>query len=488
MIAVPPPECKVYTSPQVAEAIARALGDSPEARWLEPSVGEGVFLSALWNMGVESHRIVALDLDQAAGACDHLALTRRGVDFLQWSQGTRGKFSRVVGNPPYARLSTLAGILRDNALAVRTSTGERITSKANYWYVFLHACLKVLEPGGGIGLVLPASWDYADYGRELRDRLPAMFRRFEVHRSKQPLFDVGDSAVVIVASGFLEAHTQYLRAVHDSPHTLIQALNNGLRDASSPREEPTVHRDDSRMFSEVADVQIGAVTGDADYFLLTDSQRQERKLPTESCVPVLTRARHLLTGELAADDWHRLLRAGERVWLFSPSEEVAQDKDVRRYLALAPHEGGCRRGSYKVRIRKPWYRVGFPAQPDAFMTGMSMLGPWMCVNALPVVTASNTLYVVRFRERCSQETKFAWGLSILTTQAQEQISRCARLYADGLAKYEPGDLGRILLPIPRRTEGARDCYLRAVGVLLGGRRAEAQQLADAWFSQEERES
>ena len=44
--------CKVYTSEEFAQAMVKALADAPDASWLEPSHGRGVFVEAVARQGV----------------------------------------------------------------------------------------------------------------------------------------------------------------------------------------------------------------------------------------------------------------------------------------------------------------------------------------------------------------------------------------------------------------------------------------------------
>jgi phospholipid N-methyltransferase len=62
---LPPETCKVYTPHGLASAMVRALGIERGHKWLEPSVGRGVFVDVLNTNGVASSDIMAIDLDTA---------------------------------------------------------------------------------------------------------------------------------------------------------------------------------------------------------------------------------------------------------------------------------------------------------------------------------------------------------------------------------------------------------------------------------------
>ena len=205
-------------------------------------------------------------------------------------------------------------------------------------------------------------------------------------------------------------------------------------------------------------------------------------MPRESVVPALTHARHLEHAMVTKHSWERMRDAGERVWLFRPTPAVARVASVRRYLRLGRDKGGCDRSRFKVETRKLWYRTSIPDDIGGFISGMSRRGPWICLTAMPGLTASNTLYVVRFRRDWDRDARAAWALTLLTSKAAESLQVAGRKYADGLVKFEPGDLADLPIPIPPRVKGAYSRYRQAVAAMLDDRLAECRQLADQWFS------
>src|SRR5207248_4179013 len=122
--------------------------------------------------GVAARRITAVELDchtEVAGKCgDYLP----GVDFLAWSLATEKRFDRVIGNPPFLQLHKAHKKVVEAALRVKRPCGDPVPLRANCWYAFLCASLRLLKPGGGMCFVLPSGWDYADYAADLRECMP----------------------------------------------------------------------------------------------------------------------------------------------------------------------------------------------------------------------------------------------------------------------------------------------------------------------------
>jgi hypothetical protein len=474
--------CKIYTELPLALGIVKALGDLPETEWLEPSHGQGVFVEALAEITVPARRIRAIDLDTDWSGNDNLARTIRGIDFLHWSISTQERFDRVVGNPPYVAISQLAGKLRKTAACVEDFNGLPIGSCSNLWYAFVLCAIRLLREGGSLGFVLPSAVEYAEYSGSLREAIRDRFESIELLRCRRPLFNgVQEGTVVVIARGYKRGPFKFRRREFRTADRLISALSSstdGMRKCPQPRTAPSA---ETVLFSEIANIRLGGVTGDSRYFLLTDKQRREHRIPAQACRPVVSRARHLSVPVLTKADWDFLKSSNQRVWLFKPGTATRKKYSVRRYLARTLEDGGCNRSAYKIRLRPRWYDTPLPSRPDGFVSGMSRFGPWICLSEFSRLNATNTLYVIKFHRKISANERFGYALGLLSSLVQPQLRKSARRYADGLIKYEPSALTNLRLPKIPAKRNCRMPYLKAVRLLVSGRRSDARKIADDIF-------
>jgi adenine-specific DNA-methyltransferase len=507
-----PQSCVVFTPRPLADAMVQALGDQQHATWLEPCVGGGVFLEALAATKVPPSRIRGLDLATTSSSQDHLARTIRGEEFLRWSQSTTERFSRIIANPPYIALNRMPRSVQSSALRILVpGTTRKVTLGANSWFGFLCASISLLRRRGSLAFLLPAAWEYADYAAPLRASIGQLFETVEVHRCRQPLFKaVLEGSVVLLARHCHGASSRaevspIKRVSYRTPDALIRALG-ASRPATVDRKdqvvsiwsggsssalesttasdrrttrEATPHA--KKQLGDVIQIRLGGVTGHAHYFVLSDEQRVQYDLPCSVCRPVLTRARHLTAGTIGPDDWRQLRDDGERVWLFDPRPSQIRLKAVKRYLDLSPQDGGCDRTALKVRSRDPWYRTPIQRHIDGFMSGMSGWGPWVVFRETPRLAATNTLYLVHFLSSATADERAAWAMWLLTSEAARHLHRIGRRYADGLVKFEPGDIAELPIATPAQTDGAYAAYQRAVRLLLKGQKAASRREADKWF-------
>ncbi len=484
---VAPPEKGMADTPTpLADALVQAVGVTGAESWLDPSAGSGQLVKAALRADVPPSAILAVDLQAELGGLDRLGLeSLPATDFLRWAQGTSRRFDRVIANPPFVRLRELDEVLARPALETRLN-GNSITGTANYWVAFLTAGMQLLKPGGSLAYVLPAAYEYANYARALREVCESSFYELDVHRVSVPMFDqVVDGSVLLVGRGFGERPHRPARVIrHQTLTELIQAVaapalsvhSGGLRSDVSCLPEGQIR------FGEIAQVRVGAVTGDVGYFLLNEERRLALGLPLSAVRPVLSKAQHIGVSEIDNGAWAQLLSQGERVWLFYPPATDLAQPAVQTYLDLPEEEGGARRGAFKIRQRDPWYHVLIPESFDGFVTGMSESRPWVALNRKPRLTITNTLYGVRFPTVTNPEEQAAWCLSMLSSTTVESRARLVRQYPQGLLKLEPRDIASLAVRHPPPTAGARDLYRQAVDLMVAGRTDAAQAMADSWLN------
>jgi hypothetical protein len=459
--------------------MVQAIDPGPKDHWLDPCIGPGAFITPLRESGIPRKRIIAIDIEPSPGGEDRAATTVRGVDFFDWCASTQRRFTRIVANPPYVAIRKLDPELQKS---VKFFGGDDLLSfslRSNYWCAFLAACLRVLKPKGNLAFILPAAWDYAQYADDVRSNVLKHFHSVEVHRCFEPLFPgVREGCVVLIAKGYLMRPVKSVRIDHDTSMSLIGALTRKSHVSAKPyRKAPRIVCQSFVPFSDLYTISIGCVTGDAHYFLLTESDRMRNRLPQEAVRPVLSKARHLVAATMSKMEWKRLLKANERVWLFSPDKCARKYKAVREYLAHG--EATCNLDAYKLRNRDPWYCVPGIKMGTGYLSGMTKLGPWLSFRTMRNLAATNTLYVITEKLRMSAEERAAWALSLLSTPSRNQVRELVRHYPDGLTKMEPHDLSGISLPPPSILKGACEEYDRAIQLLLTGHESAAIALADS---------
>jgi hypothetical protein len=479
-----PESATVFTPVELAVAMVRAAGDVPGCQWLDPCVGDGAFVAAMSALGVPQARVRALDISPKAAERDVLARTERGVDFVEWAGRHAASVDRIVMNPPYVALSRLRGAPIERALQLKLPDRKNLPFKANYWCAFVLRGIECLRPGGTIVAVLPAAWDFARYAARVREAVLQAFGEVSVVRCAEPLFaTVKDGCIVVVARRRgtqpgvlrrvevpdLDAATRALGEIAEQRSPEGAAVARGLPVGAEPHAR----------LDELVDIRIGAVTGDAHYFLLTEARRIELGLPLSAVRSVLSRSKHLITAVVGRKEWCRLRDEGARVWLFRPTRAALKHPAVKRYIREGK-AGACNVLGFKVGSRKPWYRTPLPRCVEGFLSGMSKRLPFLVLRKMDHLSATNTLYVVSFKNAPRAMDRASLGILLLTSTVRRGLERHARVYADGLLKFEPTELGGVRVPVVRARRDAMRVFKQATALLLAGKDSDAAALADAW--------
>jgi adenine-specific DNA-methyltransferase len=482
------PSSSTVSTPEIlAAAMVGAAGGGPGLAWLDPCVGDGAFIAAMSQAGVLPERIRALDISLAPAQHDSLARTERGVDFIDWAARHPASVDRLVMNPPYVALNRLRGALLARAIQLELSNGSRLPLRANYWCAFILCGIRCLRPGGTMVAVLPAAWEFAHYAASIREEVYGAFGDVTVIRCKKPLFPtVQEGTVVVVARRKGETSVIQRHASTPDLAGMVVALREVaghqiLQGATMVRRLAAATEKKTRL-GDLLDIRIGAVTGHVHYFLLTEQERLALGLPRSTVRPVVSRSRHLTAAVMTQQEWEKLRDQGERVWLFRPPDSTLSHPAVDRYLQRGK-AGACNVDGFKVRSRELWHRTPLPGRIDGFLSGMSKQLPFLSLRSMDRLTATNTLYVVRFKRAREAQDRAAIGLALLTSKVRRELACHARVYADGLVKFEPTELARILVPVLLNRLDATDVLERATALLLAQDEAAAEALADGWAAE-----
>jgi adenine-specific DNA-methyltransferase len=453
-----PDSCKVYTPARLAAAMINAISSPNYRKWLEPSFGEGVFLLELQKAGISRNDVVALEIETRPGPADKLARAVRGVNSLRWLPQSADKFDAIVGNPPYVALSAVSSDVRKSALALTLpGVTSSLSRNANLWIAFTYACISSLERHGSLSLVLPAAFEYADYAAALREHLPKLFGKVKVIRAKRSLFpDVQEGCVVLVAKDYGAKNVSFARVLCDGLEDVCRELVSGEL-LGNVQSETIESVQDGEIFGSLAAIRLGGVSGDSDYFVFNDAKRLKLGLPSEACVPVLTKSRHLSVPEVTKRHWDDLRQKGEPIWLFRPRDEHLRNRNVRAYLRHG-EQGGCNIEGQKIRNRTPWYETPLPKRAHVFISGHVSGGLCFSYNRSANISITNTLYAARFGGELAEQKRYEIGAALFCESVRRQIFAGSRIYSSGLVKVEPGDIARLRIPTASRRADFRSLY------------------------------
>lgn len=473
-----------YTPSRVAEWIARWAIREGTDRVLEPSCGDGAFVEAaaaelgrrgtLWAkelpqlIGVE---LVAEEAEKARRRAERvLASERVGIhegDFFDWlATAEPASFDAVVGNPPFIRYQNFPEPSRSQAMVYMESRGLRPNRLTNIWVPFVVAAVGMLREGGRLGMVIPAELLQVTYAAQLRQHLADSFRRITIYACNEMFFEGAEQEVVLLLAEDRLAGTDPANKCEVS---LVEAASVEELLASSPRrpkrgERPKVVQHDTekwlKYFLDAAEIDfmrslkehtaiaslaahgsidVGVVTGNNDFFVLTQEQVDTHRL-SDFVIPMVGRSSQLSGAVIRGAEFRELAAAGKPVYLLHLAQRLLSEftAGLRRMIA-AGEDRGVHLG-YKCSIREPWYKVPSVWEPDCFFFRQIYDFPRIVVNKAGA-TSTDTIH----RFRCAAPAaKVAANLYTHLTAASAEIE--GRSYGGGVLELEPTEAERLLAP------------------------------------------
>jgi adenine-specific DNA-methyltransferase len=444
-----------FTPEPVAKALVRWAVRSAADRILDPSCGDGEFLSA-------HEHAVGIELDPQHAAAARLrapAALVHEADFFAWADETHERFEAIVGNPPFIRYQGFSGHVRARALRQAARFGATLPELTSSWAPFIAAASLLLKPGGRIAFVVPAEIGHASYAVPLLEALCARFGVVRITAIREKLFPgLSEDAWLLQANEYGGATSGIEFAVVETfepsarPHARLVSLG-ALREARGrlrrwllPQGVLETYRelengDGVVRLGSIADVGIGYVSGANDFFHLRPSVAKRLGIPNRFLRPAVRRGGSLPASPALTKDHVREWVANDDAVLLL---QIARDHralphGVTSYLNSTA--GDDAREAYKCRVRDPWYSVPDVTVPDGFLTYMSGERVQVVENAARCV-ATNSVHVVHMKDRSAFRSLRAAFESPLTKLSCEVEGHPL---GGGMLKVEPREAQRVLI-------------------------------------------
>jgi adenine-specific DNA-methyltransferase len=468
-----------FTPPAIAEFLSRWAVRGPGSKVLDPTCGEAVFLlaaaSRLKSLGAEggalAEQLTGVDLhsDSLNASAALLQRAEAGAnlvrsDFFDLPTPAQigdkiGWQDAVIGNPPFVRYQEHAGRVRKRSAAAALAQGVPLSGLASSWAATLVHASAFLTPAGRLAMVLPAELLTVGYAEPVRRWLRRRFAVVNLVMFERLQFHGADEQVVLlVAHGTGPCDSFCLFHVDDADdladlHPLDPIGANPA--AEGKWSDLALSLDVRQLFRSVADrmvrldaygtPELGTVTGNNDYFTMSEPTRKEHGISERHLTPISPPGtRHLKGLHFSPSQWQELKLAGKRVWLLHP-KATARSKELLAYLEhgreLGVHE------AYKCTVREPWWRPPVVAVPDLFFTYMSHRYPRLIDNSAKV-TFLNSMHGLRLHHDAPAEARAALPLLALNSATMLGAEVMGRSYGGGILKMEPREAAALPVPSP----------------------------------------
>jgi adenine-specific DNA-methyltransferase len=461
------------TPPELALSLARyaqTLVGKTQVRFLDPAIGTGSFFSAVLQAFGPKHVTVAagveldpLFADTAADLWQGQGLHVIKGDFTK-QRAPDQPFNLVLTNPPYVRHHHLTGDEKDRLKSrLANSLHLDISGLAGLYCYFLLFCHDWLEEQGLAVWLIPSEFMDVNYGATLRRYLTEHATLLHVHRFCPMDVQFADALVSSAVVVFRKAPPPAGHASRfsfagpiDRPQKEAHVSLDTLRQSRKWTQFPAtaaVSETGEPTLGELFAIKRGLATGSNSFFMLTEQEIKERRLPQQFMKPILPGPRHLTSDIIDA------LPSGApdvspRLYLIdcSETEESIKENWPCFYEYLESGKEQKIHEAYLTSRRVPWYSQE-QRPPAPFLCtymGRSRNGkhPFRFIWNRSQATAHNVyllLYPIGpLRAVLKKHPDLhAKVFKALQSIAPSQFITEGRVYGGGLHKVEPRELAQI---------------------------------------------
>lgn len=499
-----------YTPQKLASYLVRWSFRTGRERILESSVGDGNFVEAILIHAKQekySPFILGIEIEEEElqKAKLRAAAVKKSTATLQWICGDffieyeklkqQESFDIFIGNPPFIRFQRFEEKSREVAFKHLKDAQYQPTKLANAWSAFVQLGIELLRPGGRMALVVPAEIMQVIYAKELRSRLSKVFDHIVLIGFRKLVFpEIEQEVVLLLAEGKRETvgescdiHTiefddgDHLIDQDDLTQTISHVpskhTRNGMKWTALFLSDHLYKSLDEAEQSagltplgNLAQVDIGVVTGNNAFFVLSNKTRDE--IGANNYISrIVGKTSSLTSIVFGNNDFEEFSNkyCSQLLNLNGISEEKIPD-GIQRYL-LSGIEQEVHKG-YKTSIRKRWFDVPSVYIPDAFLFRQIHRFPILVVNEAKT-TSTDTIHRVRINQGIDPHLLAATFFNSLTFAWAEV---CGRSYGGGVLELEPSEAEEI--PVPYNSKISID-FEKIDELLRRGRSIETLDYVDS---------
>ena len=426
---------------------------------LEPSVGDGAFISELKKEEKININLTALDINEVELKTASEKWKKHNAsfvktDFLEYA--ANNQYSAIIGNPPYVKKNLLTA--KQIELSKEIHSNEKLTeaSVKNIWTTFLIKSNTLLKKDGILAFVLPSELLQVKFAEEIREYLKDEFERIEIFTFNELMFECkGQDTIVLFAykkhneKGEFFTNIEFKEELENNSYNLKN--NNLLVNSNVKWTHHFLTSDEltfinnlkkrSKTVNDYSESKPGIVTGANKYFII-DKETENKYNLSQYTKPIIQRGLFVNGSVVFNDENIQQLEKNNRpTKLLQLNDNDKISKKLRDYLDVGELEELPKR--HKCGIRKKWYVIpNISEKPEAFFFKRSHLYPKLLKNNSDALV-TDSAYKVGMRNGYDLNSfiySFYNTLTLLLSELE------GRYYGGGVLELIPSEFKK--LPIP----------------------------------------
>jgi len=455
-----------YTPASIVDFILKwAFNGNKEMDILEPSCGDGIFLSQIKknNYSYQSILAIELDNDEAKKSRKHNLdnCVVKNKEFHLFCNRTDKKFDLIIGNPPFIRYQYFDKDQQQEAHDIFNRAKLKYSKLTNSWVSFIIGSSLLLKETGKIGFVVPAEILQVSFAKTLRQFLAEYYNKVCIVSFKKLVFPKIQQEVVLLLcecdnSG--KHNIEHLE-VNDSN----SLLNVDMSKLKSPKKklefksnkwtfyfldqkeinfiEQIKNNRKYKSFGSLANVEVGITTGANPFFTVPKSVVQNYNLE-KFAKPMVGRSIQANNAIFNEKDWflNQNNEARANLLVFPEMNKLENENGAKEYIKKGV-DWGFHKG-YKCRIRDEWQIVPSVRFSDALFVRRNHLYPKLLLNEVGAYT-TDTMHRVTINDEINKEAFIASYYNSLTLAFSEI---CGRSHGGGVLELMPNEVEEMILP------------------------------------------
>lgn len=457
---------------------------------LEPSCGDGQFMSSLFNnidynnynkIDVTICDINDVELGKTSDFVPHSQKVPLHVinnDYLDSFLNSNNRYSLIIGNPPYIRKKNL----EEEQIDICEKVHDKIKAKYpnllksknkinNIWTAFVESAILSLEYNGVMCFVIPAEIMHVNYTKELRRLIQSEFDRVEIFAFNELIFEgIQQDVVALIGIKGVENTEEHgvsfyqVNHLEDLNEPRFTELHNNIHRLQLDKWTNYILTDEElnsienlkSQFSPIKKyckrAQVGIVSAANDYFILGNDQVTQNRLNevTGLIKPILPKGSILPNAlNFTVNDYQQLFNNNQKVSFVQFNDLPRNQLGIieNQYidqgeLAFENSNQGELHKRYKMLKRDNWYHVPSVWHSEGLFIKRSHMFPKIIVNDTNAL-ATDSFYRLEMNENYSiRNLAFAFYNTLTFILAELE----GRFYGGGVLELTPVEFKNLSIP------------------------------------------
>jgi adenine-specific DNA-methyltransferase len=440
--------------------LASIRGHSGKLNILEPSVGHGSFVKALNGISEASNLDIHVDAYDnevefinhcMAGLFPNISTSFVCADFIEVEESSV-KYDVVVGNPPYVSYKILDQYCSSKCRDYFEKNGIASKNFRNLWTFFVLKSINCLADKGSLHLVVPKELLSVNHAGWLRSLLIKTFQQINLHIFDHFQFDKIEQDVVVLECYKSSNNVGFFVCDYEANLESAPRLHQKFidQDVSNKWSQITILGDDLEFLhqkidtlptiSDYCNIVAGIVTA-ANKFFILDKEKIDSFGVKHISRPIIQKSSYI-QGDVVLDEisLQKIEANGVACHLLCDFDMLTPPASIAAHLQEGELIGLTTR--YKLKRRKPWYKIPVIWESPAFFFKRIHEIPKLILNEANVLV-TDTAYRVTPLEGVDMQSVIYSFYNSLTLVFCELRGRS---YGGGVLELTPNEFKGIPIP------------------------------------------